>query len=362
MQQTKLLTNSMAACFKSCRQKCYWSYEMGWRPDVEKTPLRIGSMVHEGLDLHAKDVPTEQILEVIRNAYAEKIADDMTYNPYTKYKLQIECETVLCLLAGYFKAWADSQIEIIESETNFNLPIINPDGNAMTSMRQAGKRDRIGRLPDGRIALMETKTAGEDIGPDSDFRNILAINQQISMYINAAQAEGKQIETALYDCIRKPSIRPSAVPLTDDEGVIVLDAENKRVYKTTGDKGPRKTGDKTKGYTLQSRDMTPDEWCDKLKTDIEMRPEFYYQRFEVPRLQDDLDAFNTELWMIAKDISDCRRMGRWYRNTSNCRMYNSMCPYYVLCAGERDTSNGCPEGFRQAETAHEELALGITTD
>lgn len=355
MKKTNQVTNSSMACFKSCRQKYCWSYEKGYRPDVEKAPLRIGSMVHTGLDLHAKGVPAEQVFDAIGNAYSEKIVDDPTYNPYTKYKLEIECVTVLCLLGGYFNAWADSQIQITESESGFCLPIINPDGNAMTSFKQAGKRDRIGKLPDGRIALMETKTAGEDIGPDSDFRNVLAINQQISMYINAAQLQGNQIETALYDCIRKPSIRPNAVPLTDDEGVIVLDKDGARVYKKTGDKGPRSTGDKAKGYTVQVRDMKPTEWHDRLKADIEARPDFYYQRFEVPRMQDDLLAFNVELWMIAKDIADCRRMGRWYRNTSNCRMYNSLCPYYVLCAGERDMSNGCPEGFRQAETAHEEL-------
>lgn len=351
LQGTSLVTNSSMSCFKSCRQKYYWSYEKGWRPDIEKAPLRIGSIVHKGLDLLGKNVEIDRVLDVIETMYAEKITDD------NEYKLDIECATVLCLVEGYHKVWANSQIQIIESETSFDLHIINPNGNAMTSFRQAGKRDRICKLPDSRIALMETKTCSQDIGPGSEYRNILAINQQISMYVNAAQAEGKQIDTTLYDCIRKPTIQPCAVALTDDKGLkIVLDESGNRVMKMTGDKGPRQTGDTAKCYTLQTRAMKPKEWMEKLMADIAERPEFYYQRFEVARLQDDLEAFNVELWMIAKDIGDCRRLGRWYRNTSNCRIFNSLCPYYVLCAGERDTSNGVPAGFRQVETIHEELA------
>ncbi len=351
LQGTGLVTNSSMACFKSCRQKYYWSYEKGWRPDIEKAPLRIGSMVHEGLDMLAKGIPLDRVLDVIETMYAERIID---HDALIEYELNIECATVLCLIEGYCQAWSNSQIEIIETEASFDLSIINPNGNAMTSFRQAGKRDRICKLPDSRNALMETKTCSEDIGPGSEYRNVLAINQQISMYVNAAQAEGKQIDTTLYDCIRKPTIRPSAVALTDnDNKEIVLDENGERVLKKNGD--PRKTGDSTKGYALQVRSMTAEEWMDKLKADIEERPEFYYQRFEVARLQDDLEAFNVELWMIAKDIGDCRRLGRWYRNTSNCRIFNSLCPYYVLCAGERDTSNGAPVGFRQVETIHEEL-------
>jgi len=351
-----VITNSSMACFKSCRQKFYWSYELGLRPDIEKTPLRIGSMVHEGLDLMAKGATVEQAINVVSDLYAEKIVDiaGMGQDEELEYKLNIECVTVCCLIEGYANAWADSQIEIIESEKTFNLPIINPNGNAMTSIKQSGKRDRIGKLPDGRIALMETKTCGEDIGPGSDYRNVLAINQQVSMYVNAARAEGFDIETTLYDCIRKPTIKPCAVPLTDENGLkIVLDEDGARVFKKNGD--PRLTASKADGYVLQTRPMTSKEWGEKLMADIAERPEFYYQRFEVPRMADDLEEFNVEIWQIAKDINDCRRRGRWYRNTSNCRMYNSLCPYYSLCAGERDLTDGVPAGFRQAETVHEEL-------
>ena len=59
--------------------------------------------------------------------------------------------------------------------------------------------------------------------------------------------------------------------------------------------------------------------------------------------------------MVAKDILECRRLGRWYRNTNTCRNYSSLCPYYPLCAGEKSISDGVPAGFRKTETVHEEL-------
>jgi hypothetical protein len=201
---------------------------------------------------------------------------------------------------------------------------------------------------------METKTTSEDITVGSDYRNVLAINQQISMYVLACLADGINVETTIYDCIRKPTIKPCAVPLLDDAGLkIVLDETGERVFKSNGE--PRQTADTAKGYTLQTRDMPPEEWAAKLEQDINERPEFYYQRFEVPRLESDLAEFKAELWDIAQDIHHCRKHNLYYRNTSNCRVFNSLCPYYRICSGELSVENGVPAGFRQAETVHEEL-------
>ena len=347
------VTNSAMGCFKSCRRKYYYSYELGWRPEVESTPLRFGSAFHEGLDLLAKNHTVDEICDLI----------DVMYDSYTSnfsdveliYKFQIETETIKTLLRNYARIWSDSQLRILESEASFELPIVNPRTNRTSkTFKQAGKRDRIAKLPDGRIALMETKTVGENIEPGSDYRNVLSINQQISMYVLAARAEGIEVETTIYDCIRKPTIKPCSVPLLDDNGdKIVLDAQGQRVFNANGK--PRQTASTKDGYVLQVRDMTPQEWAEKLNEDIQTRPEYYFQRFEVPRLEDDLIEFQSELWDIARDIHHSRKNNLWYRNTSNCRMFNSLCKYYGICANEIDTTCGVPQGFREVETVHEEL-------
>lgn len=301
------LTNSSISTFQACRRKFYYSYELGLRPIAEKKSLRIGSMVHEGLDMFAKGLTPEQVRDVITSTYEGK-------SEYSD-ELNLEAVTVCCLLDGYHKAWSESKIEIIESESKFELPIINNNGNPMTGFRQAGKCDRICKLPDGRLALMETKTVGEDISAGSDYRNVLAINNQISMYINAVRARGIDVETCLYDCLRKPTIRP----------------------------------------VLKNQPMSPEQWREKLSTDIAERPEYYYQRFEVPRIESDLEEFKAELYQVSKDILECRRTNHWYKNTSNCRIWSSLCPYYRICSGELSIENGCPDGFRIAEQVHEEL-------
>jgi hypothetical protein len=306
------ITNSSQNCFKECKRKYLYAYELKYRPITEGKALRIGSITHEGLDQLAKGVPLDMVCDAIQNTYEAKAE----YNE----ELMLEAVTVCCLLRGYANAWANSPVEILESETTFELPIINQNGNAMTGFRQAGKRDRVCRLPDGRIALMETKTVGEDISAGSDYRNVLAINSQISMYINAAREQGLEIETSLYDCIRKPTIRP----------------------------------------TKNAKPMTPGEWNAKLTADIAERPEYYFQRFEVPRLDSDIEEFKSELADVAKDILECRRSKRWYRNTGNCRKWSSLCKYYGICSGQISIENGCPDGFRVAETEHEELAETVS--
>ncbi len=256
-----VLTNSSMSTFKQCRRKYFYSYEMLWRPIKRATALRFGDAVHQGLDGIAMEWTIQQIIDHIDNIYAEE-TERLKKLAYTIEGLDItdrldyECETIKALVLNYQIAWRNSNIKIVESEKSFNLPIVNgKTGRTSRTFRQAGKRDRIWTLPDGRLALAETKTSSEDITPGSEYRDVITIDQQVSMYIAAAQADGYVIETTVYDVIRKPSIRPSSIPLLADDGFkIVLDAEDERVFKSDGN--TRQSGDSAKGYTVQSSIQT----------------------------------------------------------------------------------------------------------
>lgn len=354
---TDVLTNSSEQCFMTCPRKYYWSYECGWRPERTKKPLRLGSALHEGLDMLARGHAVYEVLAAIDDIYDDHITGAAAWSDIEagRYDLTLERVTVECLVAGYAKAWEQSAIEILESERVFDLPIVNPaTGASSRTFRQAGKRDRVGRLPDGRLALLESKTSSEPIEPGSDYRTVLAINQQVSKYILAAREEGIDVQTCLYDMVRKPSIKPTPVPVLDEHKLkVVHNPDGSRAY--TKQHKPRQTADVAAGQVLETRPMTPKQWGAKLTTDIASRPAYYYQRFEVPRLDSDLEEYRHELWWIADSIRQCRNSGHWFRNTSSCRKYNSLCPYYPLCAGQADITAGVPAGFRQAEVAHEEL-------
>lgn len=335
-----------------CPRMYQWRYEKMLRPDRDEKPLRFGDAFHRGRDAMSGGMDGVRVL--VDSLYDEKKldAENWTDPEAGKRELDYECITVLCLLEGYERAWSDSQLTWLASELPFELPVTNPEtGAASRTFRQAGKVDGIVELPDGRNALLETKTTSDAIGPGSDYRNVLAINQQVSKYTLAAQALGHDVQTTIYDVVRKPTIRPTMVPALDADGLkVVLDETGARATNKNG--SPRQTAGE--GLTLQARPMTPDEWREKLAADIASRPEYYFDRFEVPRLQQDLDEYSHELWWIADAIRNCRRTGHWFRNTSSCRKFNRLCPYYVLCAGLVDTA-GVPAGFRQAGCAHEEL-------
>ena len=354
------LTHSSEQAFKTCPRMYYWQYELGWRPERDKKPLRMGSAGHVGIDVLAQDAAPAQAVaavEAVDDFYSDRLAEATTWTEAVQgqYDLAMECETVKCLVAGYATAWAESRVEIIESEKVFNLAIVNPEtGRSSRTFRQAGKRDRIGRLPDDRLVLMETKFVGQDITPGSDFWQMAAISSQISKYILAAREDGHNIEGAMYDVVRKPTIKPTPVPLLDEHKEhIVLDRWGKRVYTKQGP--PRKTGDANRGFVLQTQPMKPSQWRWKLGQDIKERPDFYYQRREIPRLDADLDEYRHELWWLAEAVRHCKTSGHWFRNCGACTRYNTLCRYYPLCAGEVDTTAGVPAGFRQASVAHEEL-------
>jgi hypothetical protein len=209
----------------------------------------------------------------------------------------------------------------------------------------------------GRLAVKETKTTGDTIDRSSDYWLKLRIDQQISLYMLAAKHLGYDVETVLYDVIRKPGMAPRLVPLTDAEGAkIVLDREGNRVRTKDGKKW-RESGSEGDGYTLQVRKETPDEFFERLRADIASRPTFYYAREEIPRLSADLEDCREELWQQQQDIREAQKSGRWYRNSAQCSAMGR-CQYLDIChAGFTDGT--LPGRFVQVADIHPELKAGV---
>lgn len=362
LQGSKLLTNSSMSTFKTCRRKWLYRYGLGIRRDVDARPLRMGGAVHLGLDYMAKG-RVDAIVEAIES-YAQFPL--WANSPDTQHEWLVERETVAGLLSGYLWRWnVDglspdiSVAKVIASEIAFDLPIRNPDtGGQSTVFRVAGKIDKIVRLGDGRLAVMEHKTCGEDLSPESDYWKRLRIDQQISLYMLAAREMGHPVQTVLYDVIRKPSIAPKQVPVLDENGLkIVVDINGERVYITNKkdeltDK-PRQSADKEKGYTLLSRVETPIEFGERLTSDIAKRPDFYYARQEIPRLDSDLEEFRHELWDQQQDIRAAQLHDRHFRNTSAC-LIMGRCEFLDLCHNGIQPDS-VPSGFVRVSDIHPEL-------
>jgi hypothetical protein len=354
IQGSNLLTHSRMSCFQSCPRKHYYRYVLGWTKDRESTPLRIGSAYHEALDLMAKGKTMDEAFDAIKHMYSElpgwvKTEDDLREWTY-------EMVTVIELINAYAWYYAndDTIVEYVASETSFRLPLVNPaTGWQSTSKQIAGKIDKIVKLRDGRKAVMEHKTTSDDLGPDSDYWPRLRIDHQISRYIIAAREQGHDVQTVIYDVTRKPQIKPTAIALTDDEGIkIVLDASGQRARTKDGKKW-RETADKDQGLVLQTRPMTPEEWGEKLRADIQDRPGRYFQRREIPRLESDLQEYRHDAWNTHQLILQCERTSYYPRNTAAC-INPYKCEFFEPCTGGHDSIDP-PEGFKRAENLHPEL-------
>ncbi|MCK4343264.1 MAG: hypothetical protein KAY37_16240 [Phycisphaerae bacterium] len=176
---------------------------------------------------------------------------------------RVECEVVRQLLTGHFWRYENDDVEIIDVERTFELPLVNPQtGRASRAFALAGKIDAIVRLADGRLY--------------------------------ASQRE---------------------------------------------------------------RDETPEQYGVRLLHDIGVRPDYYFQRREVPHLEDELAEFQIELWQQAKQLLDSRRHGRWFRNVH--RFTCGTCEFADICLNSVHVTPGAaPAGYELLANVHPELATG----
>lgn len=343
----QLLTHSRQSCFKLCRKKHYYSYELGLRKETSGRALRMGSAFHDGIEQLGNGHDIGSACDAVRHHYA------LCPDQFDQLEWYYEQETVLRLVCGYDWRWKDQPMEYLAVELPFEIPLRNPKtGKSTPNFNIAGKIDAIVKLEDGRLAVKETKLFGEPIEPDADMWQLLRMDQQISLYIHAARELSYQCDTVLYDVARKPGIKPELVPILDQLGVkIVLDANGNRVKTAKG--LWRTTASTADGYVVQTRPSTTEEWGEKLTADIAERPTYYFSRVEIPRLDQDVQECLSELWDVQLAIREAQKTGAWYRtvNKNTCKF----CEYFDLCSKGCDPS-AVPSGFRLIADKHPELS------
>lgn len=319
----QLITHSKIQCFKTCQRKCYFQYVRRIRPLKQAKPLYIGSIVHEILDQYKAGLSMDEAIDMVLTAYPEEESN------------RFDLAMITALMKGYEWRWQSWPLTCVVSEAEFTLPLLNPiTGRKSQTFMRAGKVDGITVLPNSRLALLEHKTSSEDISVSSLYWKRLRIDGQISNYWTGAQGLGYPIETILYDVIRKPDLKPLlATPL------------DKRKYKKDG----------TLYANQREQDETPLDYANRIMTDIEQRPDYYYARRDIPRLPEDIEEYQYELWQTCQMLHDCTKHQRWPRNDRACVGFGT-CSYFDLCtAGFGPQSDYLPEGFYIEENEHPEL-------
>jgi len=342
---TQTLTHTAMQTARMCLRRYHYRYGLRLAKDRSFKALRMGGAVHEGLAAWSQG--NARFVEIATTGY------DIEPPWAEPHEWAVEREIVARLLQGYAWYYADDPLEYVEVEQRFEMPLVNPDTNAESrTFHLAGRRDGIVRWGAARLMVLERKTTGDDISPDSDYWRRLRIDPQISLYALSARHDGHDVAGVLYDVLRKPTIAPRQVRELDENGlkVVVDDETGERMMKKDGT--PRQSAGP--GLTLLSRVETAAEFGERLAADIEQRPEHYFQRREIPLLEDHMAEFQAEVWQQSKLLIECRNRGLWFRTVS--RTTCGFCDFRDLCLQSIAVDEDhVPAGFVRLDDAHPEL-------
>lgn len=249
------------------------------------------------------------------------------------------------LMAGYDLRWRNQRYTLLGSEQTIQSELWNPEtGHRSRTFKLAAKVDKL--ATDGtRLILFDHKTTSEDIAdPAATYWRQLAIEAQASHYMLMLWLNGQKVDMAIWDVIRKPQIAPKQITKAELQRLLItqeyfgFSVTDQALYNAQ--KGGRED------YELYEARLSQDCMFE--------RPERYYQRRPVPRLDNDLIEHARELWAHGQDLIWARANDRHLRNSGSCMNHGAPCRYLGVCSGfdEIDSQN-----WARKSQVHSELAL-----
>jgi len=326
--ELQLLTNSRRSCFLSCPRKHYFMYELCRRPLIESKALTFGKMFHRALELWLTGGAgnVAGIIDLV--VHARDAGEDN--DPYTIRRLH-------ALMDGYDTVYGASRqnYKTVSAEREYRAPLINP--MTMKESRTwllAGKIDAIVEDANGNQIIVEHKTTSDSVAPESDYWPRLTVDGQISGYMVGAATLDINAVHCLYDVIHKPAIKPHLATPPD-----------KLKYNKDG----------RLSATCRLEDESPDDYYRRLRDDIFERPEYYYARREIVRMDDEITEYMGDMWAVGQMIRDCQLSKRWPKNVSACTAMGTCCYFYVCtrCASIEDNTM-----FMTVDNVNSELTGG----
>lgn len=308
MEASSLMTTSRLSSARACQRLHRIKYVLGYRPRTDAETLRFGTLVHKMLEAWWR-MPREMRLGA---AFAVVPADTHAFD-------RVRAEE---MLRGYDARWAldADNYEVLEVEAEFRTDLRNPlTGRASRTFSLGGKIDVVARdLRDGRVLVVEHKTASGDIGPGSEYWRRLRMDGQVSVYFEGATSKGYDVAGCLYDVLGKPQQKPLQPGKTRKEA------------------------------------ETPEEYRARVAEAIAAEPNRYYQRGEVVRLETEMTDALFDVWQTAQQIHEAERAGRAPRNPDACVRYGRTCEFFDVCTGVASLDD--PALFRKSERVHPELS------
>lgn len=250
------------------------------------------------------------------------------------------------LMRGYHVRWDNHEYTPLQIERVIETDLWNVStGRKSRSFSLAGKVDLVAERH-GRRFLIDHKTTSQDIqDPDATYWRQLSIEGQVDHYLLMLHLLGEVVDNAIWDVVRKPTISPRKLTKKDRAAVASL-----------GEYYGRKVSDHAKRYVVDSERESLELYEIRLTYDCTVeRPDWYFQRKSMFRLNDEIAEYARELWQHSQDINRQRNTeGEPPRNSGACLNYGTPCKFLGICSGH-DTPTS--DKWTTKPQVHNELDL-----
>jgi hypothetical protein len=327
------LSASAIKCFKACPLRFYGTYDQGIRRIIDTESQRMGTNWHSILELNDPN-DMSAVIEHLNDTYGD-IPDYMD-----KETLEIERIKLLYSLTGYNWFYQDKDENVLATEIEFKLPLLNPEtGRALPNVIIQGKIDKFVQIED-RIYIKEHKSTSSSVDPDSRLWKALGLDTQTNLYVYVArklQFNGEldihgifehdpPIAGVYYDVWHKPQISPKKLSQADSKKFVETGEYCKQKFEVKEISGASsihinniqaevEPGKKEGTFAIRE---TPEMYGARLLADIVERPEFYFACKELVKTDQQMERFEWELYNIYKTIRNMKKTGHWYGDESQC--------------------------------------------
>ncbi len=280
------VTQSLLTAFEACSLRCQWILE-GWMSPNPKESLFFGSLFHKLLEDHYTLCGPDEILDL-----EEFLKKEDKLHSGIKTEVKEKCFAMAeALYEPYDEFWGekDAGKEWVELEPVFGIRALpDLDISEEGGILLRGRMDGVFRLK-GKLWLLETKTKAQI--DEFGMMDALAVDFQNIFYIAAAEEKFREkIAGVLYNVVRKPSLRQK-----NGEALV--------------------------------------KFAQRMKEDVEARPEHYFKRYEVRYTRRAIEEFKQELQILLLEYAD------WVKDNFNSTRRNRTgcvgrwnCEFLPACA------------------------------
>ncbi len=373
--RTKRVSASSIKTIKACPIRYRNAYVYGIRREEQTDIQRIGTNWHECLEVMAKDG---------KGAVVTLLNERYKNCPANKDRLAWMKERAVLLYSAFTYDWYYSEAdgyEVLATEVGFELPMYDPrTGEEIADAVLIGYIDKLVRNSNGIVMVQEQKSTSSSVDSGSDYWAGLNLDTQSMLYIVAARrmqrlgmleqygikADDPLISGCLYDAWHKPATKPVKLTQADtkkflapegggvyygveyeivnaealqkgDTNRLFVDGEEVEVFKSNPDK---------KGNVKYAIRESTDMYGARLQADMIEQPTKYFGRLEIPHTDQQLAAFEIELFNLYREMKLRPALDMWYKDESQCEA-TFKCDYRESCYNGLDILENIPAGFKK---------------